>query len=314
MDDGSTNVKIAYEQNDKKKLFISPNSFKRGWSVPFGDQQIYNYILDGENYTYDPISPDALTTTNVAYQYSDVNVIAIHHALLKCDLEPQDVELVVTLPLTEYYDSENQPNERNIERKITNVMRPVQLKNGKTFTIKNVMVLPESIPAGFEIVKKLESKQSLLIIDLGGTTLDISQVQGKMTNISKIFGDPNIGVSIMTDAVKTALAVAKTQGSSFLADEIIINRNEQSYLQNHVNDEAHISTVEKSIKESESKLIKRTLEAVDKFSGYTHVMVIGGGAEIVAASIEKHITLHKDRFFKTAAPQFDLVNGMYQIG
>lgn len=118
VDDGSTNVKVAYEVDGKRTNLISPNSFKRGWSVQFGNQQIYNYSLNGENYTFDPISPDALTTTNVAYQYGDINVIAIHHALLMSGIEPQEVELVVTLPLAEYYDKDNQIIEENIKKKL----------------------------------------------------------------------------------------------------------------------------------------------------------------------------------------------------
>ncbi|WP_312042961.1 plasmid segregation protein ParM [Erwinia sp.] len=314
VDDGSTNIKIAYSLEGEKKTFISPNSFKRGWSVAFGDKQIFNYTLDGENYTFDPISPDALSTTNVAYQYGDINVIAIHHALLKSGLEPQDVELVVTLPLAEYYDKNNQPDEDKIKRKISNVMRTVSLKNGSTFNVKDVSVLPESIPAGFEVVKKLDPTQSLLIVDLGGTTLDISQVQGKMTGISEIYGDSKVGVSIMTDAVKEALSIAKTQGSSYLADDIIIHRNDPAYLKKRINDESHITTVEKAIKESEARLINRTLGAVSNFNGYTHVMVIGGGAAIVADAIRKDTTVQKDRFFVAEDPQFALVNGLFQIG
>ncbi|HDX9057186.1 TPA: plasmid segregation protein ParM [Klebsiella michiganensis] len=314
VDDGSTNVKVAYEVDGKRTNLISPNSFKRGWSVQFGNQQIYNYSLNGENYTFDPISPDALTTTNVAYQYGDINVIAIHHALLMSGIEPQEVELVVTLPLAEYYDKDNQIIEENIKKKTSNVMRPVSLKGAETFTVKSVTVLPESIPAGFEVVKKLDPTQSLLIVDLGGTTLDISQVRGKMSGISKIHGDPKVGVSIMTDAVKDALSIAKTQGSSYLADDVIIHRNDSKYLKNRINDESHISTVENALRESEASLTKRVLQAIDDFHGYTHVMVIGGGAAIVADAIQNHTTVQKDRFFIAEEPQFALVNGIYQIG
>lgn len=38
--------------------------------------------------------------------------------------------------------------------------------------------MPESIPAGYEVLQELDELDSLLIIDLGGTTLDISQVMG----------------------------------------------------------------------------------------------------------------------------------------
>lgn len=62
--------------------------------------------------------------------------------------------------------------------------------------------MPESIPAGYEALQELDELDSLLIIDLGGTTLDISQVMGKLSGISKIYGDSSLGVSLVTSAVK----------------------------------------------------------------------------------------------------------------
>ncbi|EGT5658723.1 hypothetical protein JD793_004946 [Citrobacter braakii] len=95
-------------------------------------------------------------------------------------------------------------------------MRAVELNGGKTFNICSVEVIPESIPAGFDVVKDLNELDSLLIIDLGGTTLDVSQIMGKMRGISRIFGDSSLGISLMTSAVKDTLSVARTKGSSFL--------------------------------------------------------------------------------------------------
>ncbi|MCZ9174406.1 plasmid segregation protein ParM, partial [Escherichia albertii] len=77
-------------------------------------------------------------------------VIAIHHALVKSGITPQEVDVVVTLPLSEYFDTNAQPDMANISRKKANVMRPVEYQNGEAFTIRNVRVMPESIPAGFK--------------------------------------------------------------------------------------------------------------------------------------------------------------------
>ncbi|MGP1928990.1 MAG: plasmid segregation protein ParM domain-containing protein, partial [Arsenophonus sp. NC-WZS1-MAG3] len=38
-------------------------------------------------------------TTTVNYQYSDENLLSVHHALLNTDLTPSEIELYVTLPL-----------------------------------------------------------------------------------------------------------------------------------------------------------------------------------------------------------------------
>ncbi|EBR2769251.1 recombinase [Salmonella enterica] len=313
IDDGSTNIKLQWK-DDGVRQSISPNSFKREWAVAFGGQQVFNYMLNGEQYSFDPISPDAVVTTNVAWQYSDVNVVAVHHALLNCGIEPCEIDVVVSLPLSEYYDKNNQPNKANIERKKANLMRPVELNGGKTFTIKHVEVMPESIPAGFEVVKNLNELDSLLIVDLGGTTLDISQVMGKMRGISRIYGDSTLGVSLITGAVKEALSVARTKGSSYLADDIIIHRNDASYLSSRINDTSRIELVREAIESSHHRLVNRVIEAISYFEGYSHVMVIGGGAELIADHVKTHCGVREERFYKTHSSQFDLVNGMYLIG
>ncbi|EFH3940990.1 hypothetical protein F9348_00250 [Escherichia coli] len=206
IDDGSTNIKLAWTENGERRNAISPNSFKSEWSAPFGGTQPANYMLDGVRYGFDPVSDRFVQTTDTQYQYSDVNVIAIHHALVKSGITPQEVDVVVTLPLSEYFDTNAQPDMANINRKKANVMRPVEYQNGKAFTIRNVRVMPESIPAGFKALADMSPFESLLIVDLGGTTLDVAKVQGQLAGISQVFCDPHVGVSLMADAVLSVMA------------------------------------------------------------------------------------------------------------
>lgn len=270
--------------------------------------------MNGEQYSYDPIAPEAVKTTNIAWQYSDVNVVAVHHALLQTDLKPCEVDITVTLPLTEFYDHNNQPAAANIEKKKASLLRPVSLNGGESFKIRSVSVMPESIPAGFELLSKLDLLDSLLIVDLGGTTLDISQVRGRMSGITRIHGDATIGVSLVTTAVADALRIAGTRGSSYLADDIIVHRNDDAYLERRINDLSRVSLVKSTITESLERLTQRVLSAMAAFEGYTHVMVIGGGAEIIAEAVRTHCGVRAERFYKTDSSQFDLVRGMIAIG
>lgn len=285
-----------------------------GKTQPVAAQPVFNYGMNGEQYSFAPVAADAVVTTNVAWQYSDVNVVAVHHALLQTGLVPCEVDITVTLPLSEYYNRNNQPIDEAIRRKEQSLMRPVTLNGGKTFTVRSVAVMPESIPAGFSVLQTMDPLESLLIVDLGGTTLDISQVTGRMSGITRIYGDSTIGVSLMTSAVRDVLRVARTHGSSYLADEMIIHRSDDSYLAARINDTTRLPEVKSTLTESENRLTKRVLNAVSSFEGYTHVMVIGGGAEIVAGAIREHCGIRPERFFKTDSPQYDLVNGMFEIG
>ncbi|HBA7895023.1 TPA: hypothetical protein J1Z77_005189, partial [Escherichia coli] len=72
IDDGSTNIKLAWTENGEHRNAISPNSFKSEWSAPFGGTQPANYMLDGVRYGFDPVSDRFVQTTDTQYQYSDV--------------------------------------------------------------------------------------------------------------------------------------------------------------------------------------------------------------------------------------------------
>lgn len=311
VDDGSTNIKLAWLDNGNIKTLISANSFKPEWSFTLTDDVPANYEIDGEKYSYDPMSADAVRTTETRYQYGDVNVVAIHHALQKTGLAPQPVDIVVTLPLSEYLDADNQPNKTNIERKKQNVKRAVSVQNGEGFTVCKVSVLPESVPAGFSVLAGLDDEDSLLIVDLGGTTLDVSHVRSKMTGITKTWCDPKIGVSIITEALRNELAThANTRVSAFQADNLIIHRDDKDYLAKRVPDEKQREAINNTVQAHKKILTKRVIDALDRFTGYTHVMCVGGGTGIVANAVKKATNVQSDRFYSSENPQLDLVLGM----
>ena len=82
------------------------------------------------------------------------------------------------------------------------------------------------------------------------------------------------------------MAVARTRGSSFLADELIIHRNDEEFLRRRINDATKLTVVQDAIRESHHRLINRVTDAVKSFESYSHVMVIGGGAGGTAGGIK----------------------------
>lgn len=314
IDDGSTNIKMLWTQDGKEFTHISPNSFKRGWSAMLGAGQAFNYTIGNEKYSSDLVSPDALATDNVNWQYSSANAVAIQHALQTSCLEPQPVDIVVTLPLSEFFDSDSQPRLDNINRKKESVQQSVQVNKGEAFTINRVTVRPESIPAGIHLCDQLSPTQSLVIVDIGGTTLDISQATGGMAGISRIYGDPKLGVSLVTNTVLQALRQANMESSRYRVDQLIIHRDNDNYLKDNINDPDAIELVKATIASSIEQFQTRVLEAVSVFSGYTHMTVIGGGAPLLADAIRERVNIPQDRFFVEWDPQFALVRGLKALG
>ena len=314
VDDGSTNIKLAWREDGKVNTFISPKSFKPEWSLNMFTKGVSsNYEIEGEKFSFDPGSPDAVVTTETRYQYSQINVVAIHHALLLSGIKPQKVDVVVTLPLSEYLDANFQPKAENIKRKKNSIKRPVHLDGAaEGFTIDKVTVLPESIPAGFSVLSTLEDDDSLLIVDLGGTTLDVSHVRSKMSGITSVWCDPKVGVSMLTNGIKNTLST-NTRISSLQADNIIINRNKSGWLKHRIPDEKLREQVILTINEKSRLLVNRVLSVLDRFSGYTHMMCVGGGGNLIAEYIKTTMKIPSERFYLSQNPQFDLVLGMLEI-
>jgi len=318
VDDGSTNIKLAWVEDGKVKTFMSPNSFKREWSMRFGESQgIENYEIEGEQFAYDTQAADAEVTTDTRYQYSRVNTVAIHHALHASGIKPQPVDITVTLPLSEFLTSGNTPNDANIARKKSSVKRAVDAQGATNFVVGHVNVLPESIPAGFVKLGQLTEDEALLIVDLGGTTLDVSQVKGQMSGITMTYCDPKIGVSMVTNGIRDVMAgAARTRISPLTADKLLISyEGDAALLTTRIFDATQRAAVVERIKQQESVLGHRVSDALERFSGYTHVMCVGGGANIQAVidAVKQATQVPADRFFVSGNAQYDLVLGMLNM-
>lgn len=294
-DDGSTTVKLAWFENGKINTTLTSNSFKNGWKVEgMGQGGTYNYELDGKKYTYDEVSNRAITTTHIEYQYTDINVLAVHHALLKSGLKPQTVSLTVTLPISEFYTADCQKNEVNIKRKIDNLLRPVKINKGESFHIDSVEVMPESLPAVFaQLVKdKVGQYEKSLVIDLGGTTLDVGVVAGQFEGVSAIHGNSSIGVSMVTQPTLTALKMASSDTSAMVADELIKNRTNMDFVRQVVNDESKVQFVLSTIDSAIEKLGECVVDELGEFRHVNRVYIVGGGAPLIETAIRnawKHL-------------------------
>ncbi len=293
VDDGSTNVKVSWlDQHGGIQTLVSPNSFRTDWksSALRKDKKVFNYSIDGSKYTYDATSDKALETTHVDYQYDDLNLLAVHHALLQTGIEPCEVILVVTLPITEYYRFEDcQKNEDNIERKRKNLMREIVLNKGEVFKVVDVEVMPESLPAVLSTLvnSNVNEFTRSLVIDLGGTTLDMGVVVGEFDDVSAIYGNNEIGVSMVTNTVRKALAFADSDSSYLVANELIRRRDDDSFVYEVVNDESQIDMIREKMSAKIHELGKKVVSEAKKFAkNPNRVYLVGGGAPLIYPAIQ----------------------------
>ncbi|EMD1178608.1 StbA family protein, partial [Vibrio harveyi] len=293
VDDGSTNVKVSWIEKKQLKTIVSPNSFRKDWksAALLKGKKVYNYEIGTTKYTYDATSDKALATTHVDYQYDDLNLLAVHHALLQTSLKPQSVKLVVTLPITEFYNSEDcQRNEHKIEKKRQNLMRSIRLNKGELFDIVDVEVMPESLPAAMSTLLNSDCNEFTrsLIVDIGGTTLDMGIVVGEFEDVSAVYGNNEIGVSMVTDTARKALAAADSDSSYLVANELIKRRHDLGFVKDVVNDESQIGRILEKINTKIEELGAAVAYEAKKFSkNPNRVYLVGGGASLVYPALSK---------------------------
>jgi plasmid segregation protein ParM len=316
IDDGSTNVKVSWIEEGVLKTIISPNSFRKDWKSAAlrNGQRVHNYSIGTTKYTYDATSDRALGTTHIEYQYGDLNLLAVHHALLQTGLEPCPVTIVVTLPITEYYNPEDcQKNEAKIEAKRRNLMREISLNKGEVFSIVDVEVMPESLPAALShlINSNCSEFTKSLVVDVGGTTLDMGVIVGEFDDVSDIYGNNEIGVSMVTDTARKALASADSDSSYLVANELIKRRDDMAFVQSVVNDESRIPDILEKINTKIHELGEQVAYEAKKFAkSPNQVYLVGGGAALVEAAIREAYPALKDRVVLIENPQSALSREM----
>lgn len=293
IDDGSTNVKISWIDKGQVCSITSPNSFRKDWksAALLSDKKIFNYQIGSTKYTYDATSDKALSTTHVAFQYDDLNLLSVHHALLQTGIAPCEVKILVTLPITEFYNADDcQKNEDNIARKKANLMRDISLNKGEVFKIIDVEVLPESLPAVLTTLvdSGVNEFTKSLVIDVGGTTLDMGVIVGEFDDISSVYGNAEIGVSMVTDATRKALAAADSDASYLVANELIKRRHDRDFASEVINDLSKLDWVLECIANKINELGDAVAyEAKTFMRNPNRIYLVGGGATLIEQAVRE---------------------------
>lgn len=309
IDDGSTNVKISWIEDGKLKTIISPNSFRKDWksAALLRGQTVYNYLIGTTKYTYDATSDKALSTTHIEYQYDDLNLLAVHHALIQTNIKPCEVEVVVTLPITQFYNPDDcQRNEERIAAKRRNLMREISLNKGELFKIVDVHVMPESLPAALShlLNSNVNEFTKSLVIDCGGTTLDMGVIVGEFDDVSAIYGNNEIGVAMVTDATRKLLAAADSDSSYLVANELIKRRHDLAFVKSVINDESRIEDILERIEIKIQELGDQVAYEAKKFAkNPNRVYLVGGGAHLIESALRQAYSTLGDRVITLDHPQ-----------
>ncbi len=156
------------------------------------------------------------------------------------------------------------------------------------FEVVDVEVMPESLPAVMSTLINSNCNEFTrsLVVDCGGTTLDMGIVVGEFDDVSAIYGNNEIGVCMVTDAARKALASADSDSSYLVANELIKRRNDLEFVKEVVNDESKLDSILDKIDIKIEELGNAVAYEAKKFAkNPNRVYLVGGGAPLVYPAI-----------------------------
>ena len=186
VDEGSAQVKVCWFDEQLHTRTLPSRVVQDAKVEASGDYVASAYRVNGYEFTVDSTMDQTIRTDNTRYQTSEVNRVLIHEALRQAGFGGQNVEVITTLPIGNFFGIKpvNQPL---IKQKKQNVKGDIENLAGESLAIiKNCKVSPEAIPAWYDVAlneqgqwqSDFENSRRILIVDIGGTTTDISLITG----------------------------------------------------------------------------------------------------------------------------------------
>ena len=273
-----------------------------------------SYITEeGQEFTVNPDLDDTVKTSVPSYQTDPANRAIIHEALRLAGFSGQDVRVAVTLPIGRFFRKGTQPvDEELIAKKRANVLAGIKSAKGEPVAcIKACEVYPEAIPALFDVSRKddgalkkgFSESDKTLIVDIGGTTTDISIITPS-GDIQDYSSSPNGVLDIAADFSKLISSELKLHGTMPLS---VVDKVLREKRFNGTDVTKHIrracgKTLSNIVRDLEKSAINPSL--LDK------VVIVGGGAYLIGQDIAKSLEVEA---FIPERPDEAISRGIYKL-
>lgn len=332
-DDGHDSIKLmARRLSDKSppiKLVMPSKVIRGARSVALaGDSGAGGvYSAGGETYTVaDALSGnDVIDTRTIGYPKHPINRILVQDALIRAGLGGEDVRLVTSLPVSDYY-RDGQPNKELIDAKRINItsddIKPASLIN-RPAKITDHRIACEAVSAIYDMAIKDDGSDDtdffrlldtapIGVIDIGGKTIDLAVVyldngapQIDMGRTSSI----DYGMLRLQELIKRELATV--HGVDELSPRALMRVLSEKKLMLSGDD----LDVSKEVKAAIAKIMPdmhdRLRSSWGKAQDLFKIIVVGGGAHLLASEIKAGLYQHAEQ---AKEPEYANARGMLKLG
>ena len=321
VDEGSAQVKTIWIDEQAKKIvsLVIPSMVgDEAGTDAVGNILDSSYTIGDDEYFISANLRNPLTTKREDYQTSPENRVLVHEALRKAGFGGQQVNILCTLPVGQFFHGNGRRIDSDlITRKKKNLMGDIENMNGLPIAIiERCGVAPESIPAWFDLaiddngnwILDLDSGHSVMIVDMGGTTTDLSITDGDGTPDRK--HSINLGVFDIAEE---------------LARIMVQNRKAKTLPRAHLDavlrtgSYRDINCVE-MIKSASRRVMNRILAEMRKHEPdsmvFEHILFVGGGAALIGEDLAEaygnrarsHIPSEPDLAVARGLMKYELAN------
>lgn len=288
IDDGSNYIKIVWmnESGEVQKEVFPSRVTNQPLLTLDGKYDSHTYQVNGQIYSYVAEGRETVQTNNTQYQLSPANRVLIHHAMRQVSQDEAN-NLILTLPVGQYYREDGTKNTDLIDQKIANAKGAIEYLDGSPVVgIDRVLVVPEGIPAFSHAHDELALQgNTFIIVEVGGTTTEVIEFnQRRITNKVSL----DIGAIEYVQEMKAQIALIAGHDKKDIPDH-----HAQIALQTGKILNFDLSESAASIRR---KFTRRVMAAASTFSNASyidHVIYSGGGAAML------------EGVTKTDNPQFD---------
>ena len=294
IDEGSAQAKATYRTIDGTIVTrIVPSRIAEQAKVDLnGYAESAYFTEEGGEYTVDGDFDDIIRTNIPSYQTSEGNRALIHETLRLAGFGGHSVRVAVTLPMNQFFSKvQGAPiNQKLIAKKKRNVLGGIKSAAGHALAeIIDCKVYPEGIPALFDTIRDdegslkpgYEEGMKILVVDIGGTTTDVSVVT------------PN-GTIEAYDSFNTGVLAVAERFSELAAPEFGLKRIPRALAEASLKSgrlkNMDVSELVTRASRNVMKTILRELEAMVQTPALLdRILIVGGGAALMGNALAEEM-------------------------
>ena len=314
VDEGSTQVKISwFDQDGIKSMTLQAMVTGEYVKAMNGKPNASSYTVAGNEYAVNENARKVFDNKGEVYQTSHHNRVLVHEALRQAGFGGQDVDVICTLPIRQYYiGSTNKVDEKRVQKKKDNIMGEISPADPevKLANIVRCSVSPEAIPAWFTIllddkfdtIDEKWNMQNIMIVDIGGTTTDISLIDGEGNSIAR--DGEEVGVLDLFEELN-AIVVKETPVKAIQRNSLDHVMRDRTY-----NDTDLSTYIIKASAGIRYKILNKMMVMVPDSESLDAVVFVGGGSAIFGKELSEAYGNTANTYLNTEEADLQVARGL----